>query len=159
MKTLKINFREPNIDRYFEIMAAGCNLGFVFKTHVRDLPKGYNEIIQQIVPDYELSSLQDCDFCIEYPENFYFDQLFNDKIEPIEDVLSRAYKVIEAKEYKLNPIGLQLLKNASERMKLGKDQIQEIIYLAYVISRLDDSNEVKAEHFGEAIQYSKNVSI
>jgi hypothetical protein len=160
MKSLQINFREPNIDRFIEIMAVAFNMNIAaFKFHISNMPKGYANFIYSVFQLYIISTKEDCDFLVEYPSKFQFDQLFNDRNESVETILDRINRVSKIENYEMNPGSYQLLKRATEKLNLNKDQVQSIINLSYVIACLDNAKQIGAEHTAEAIQYIREIII
>ena len=160
MKNLSINFREPSADRFMEILAVAAKFHIPVKANIRNMPEGYRLFIWELLPSFEMNDFETCDFCLEYPENVRFDTLFaNERIESAETIKQRIEQTKQTESKGLNDrAALALLKNGIEKLQLKKDMIQVVVYLSYVISCLDRSAEIRAEHIGEAIQYSKNVS-
>lgn len=123
------------------------------------MPEGYRLFIWELLTHSNLNDFETCDFCLEYPPNVNFNTLFaGERMEPIEAIKQRIEQVKETENKGIASAGMAILKVATERMKLSKDRIQAIIHLGYIISQMDHSSEVKAEHIAEAIQYSKEVS-
>lgn len=157
MKTIEINFREPNIDRFVEIIATSIKFGFNFYIHFKNKPLGYNQFLKDMGIDFTKIKLQnESDFIVEFDPNINFDRLFQSRlIEPVEEIKKRIESVTEIE----NPIldqsgGVQILKTASEKLQISKDDIQNIISLSCVIAAMEGEKEkVKAHYISEAIQY------
>jgi len=155
MKTIEINFREPSIDRFVEIWAVAIKFGWPFYATLKNMPNGYWQFAECIGIYSRLLSLQNNpDFIIEFPEKVNYGNLFR-RVEPIEDILNRINSVIEIENPQLKNDGaLQLLKTATDRMNISKDDIQNIISLSCVIAAMDgEKSEIKAHHIAESIQY------
>ncbi len=159
MKNLSINFRDPAADRFIEILAVAEKFGLNPKIHILNLPEGYMPFVREFLPNFFMINFEDCDFCLEYPPNVNFNTLFaGERMEPIDAIKERIEQVKETESKGISSAGMAILKNAVGKLQLNKDRIQEIIYLGYIISQMDHSSEVKAEHIAEAIQYCKEVS-
>jgi len=158
MKTPQINFRSPNVDRFIEIMVLVNKFGFNYKSCIRNGPKLYNSFYVSL--DYVNSEIDESMFVNEHgtpedcPINFY--RLFN-KQEIAEIINERIAKVVPFNYDSITDDSSKaLLKAASEKLNLNKDQIQAIIDLSCVIASMENSKEIQAQHIAEAIQYIKH---
>lgn len=158
---MKINYREVNVDRFLEMMAIAKKFDFNFKFHIKGMPKLYNEFLEILslqlnCEKLEVSPINESDFVIEFPEFVNFNLLFKTP-ENISIIVDRILKSELVLTEKLDDTILSLLKNAVKKLNYNKDEIQNCIDLASVISSMDSST-IKAEHIAESIQYnSKNV--
>lgn len=147
---MRINFREENIDRFLSIMGyyeqfykrvpLYCfkNAPKLYLTHIKDM--GYPEPCEK----------SEADFCIEHPDFVHFDKLFKKGVYSQE-----TFRIMP--ESDLCTASLSLLKNAVEKLNLNKDQIQNILDLAYIIACCDEKT-IKAEHVAESIQYCNLIN-
>lgn len=157
MSIIKINFREPNADRFAEILATGYALKIDLKGHIMNMPKGYVEFLKNIshpswFDTHFVTRKEDADFVCEYPEKLNFSGCF-DICGGTEIIVKRAMSVRHLQDPVINGSCMTLLKNACERLSLNRDQLQKTIDLAYVIACMDKAKSIEAHHVAEAIQY------
>jgi len=157
MNSIKINFREPSVDRFAEILATGYALKIDLKGHIVNMPKGYVEFLKYIshpswLDMHFVTRKEDADFVCEYPEKLNFSRCFDVPDEPGE-VIKRMLAVRHLQDPVIDGPGMALLKNACEKLNLNRDQLRKTIDLAYVIACMDKAKSIEAHHVAEAIQY------
>jgi hypothetical protein len=151
MKTPKINFREENVDSFMEILAVAKKLGYPKKYFIKNKPLGY--VLDEELGIKELETTKDKAVCFNtFNEEFSFTNLFR-MFEPVDEIKNRIDRVYEVDNANLDEPSKTLLKNATEKLKLSKDQIQNIIELSCIIGSMDGS-VCEAQHIAEAIHYS-----
>jgi len=160
MNRIQINFREPYVDRFVEILATCFRLDFCIRGYIKNAPNGYLSFVLGIIPDPEwLKQLvdiaeQNADFICEYPKKLNFSRCFDVTLESIEAIAERIRSVQPIPDPTFKDSGCRaLLKQACERLELNRDQLQKTIDLAYVIACMDKAKEIDACHAAEAIQY------
>jgi len=153
---IQINYREPNVDRFIEIMATAKKFNYEPKFHILNMPRLYVKFLNK----FELKNEEDitkADFAVEHTEIVDFNTLFK-KPESINDITSRIVNCKPTNTESLCVSSLAILKNASEKLNFTKDDIQDCINLAHIISFMDESN-IKVEHIAESIQYKSIIKI
>lgn len=154
MKTIEINFRQPHIDRFIEIMATAKNMGFKFKFSIigiENVKKYHSYMIQLNDSLINNPSYKESDYVINI-DDYNFKRLF-DKFESIDTVKARIMMYKPKDINKISDGAKSLLENASDKLSLTIDQIQAAINLASVIARTEDCDTIEAHYMAEAIQY------
>lgn len=90
-------------------------------------------------------------------------QIFKEKVQKARELQTSRQGFLNAKipntkiyEYiKIDESTKQLLRQASEKLKLSARSIHRILKLSRTIADLDESNEIKTDHLLEALQYRK----
>jgi len=157
MKTPQVNYRQPNIDRFIEIIFCAYILGFKEMTFkIYNLPLNYqNFIYDWFVNEYQIIfsfDITNPSFC-----NYYtipYDFLKDKKYESFFFIINRVKNIKSIEDIELNEASKTLLIHACKKIDIKDiDKIQNIIDLSSVIACMENSKEIKAEHIAEAIQY------
>lgn len=146
---MKINFREPNIDRFLSLIEFYHQMyNKPAKYAFLNAPKLYLDHIKGLNITRPCT-LDAADFYIEHPVKLNFNKLFGK-----ENLYTPDDPIEMPATEQLDSSSLALLKKADERLELNKDQVQNILDMSYIIGCFDQS-EIKVEHVAEAIQYIK----
>lgn len=153
---MKINFREPNADRFVEILVVARKKEICVHGHIANMPKGYSKFIHDIDPALLVCSLENAQLVCEYPPNVNFTWLFKEYIPDL-NILERIQAVVKREYESIDSPSMAILKHATEKLNFNKDDIQVIIDVASVIAMMDNSDKIRPEHIAEAIQYQKKT--
>lgn len=151
MITPKINYRQPNIDRFIEIIYSAHRLDFKFTYKIENLPKSYLNELRDYVNLFYLVN-ENPNFYNSY--EFPYDYLLDKKHESFKEINRRVKTIQPNNNLTLNDASKTILKNAVNKLNIkDADTIQNIIDLSSVIAIMEDSTEIKPEHIAETIQY------
>lgn len=155
-----------NIARAYEIAAAGEHTLSIIPGQT-DTPEQSRQMAsncRDFREYYNANEGFDSDIVVEIHNigaNDILSALLNKRYETFSDILKRI------DEYKKAPITAELnlrgaveslLKSAIDKLSLSVRQVTSIIAVSKTIAGLAGSNEVKAEHIAEAIQYQSAIS-
>lgn len=155
MKTIPVNFRHPNVDRFVEIMSTAYKLKLPMSFHLLNKPKGYDNFLFSFsFASYE-TDITRAEFVCSFPEETNFNTLFTNfsNHEPIEDIQKRISSVKPVNNTVLDHVSKELLKVAAQRLTFSPDQVNSVLKLAAVIAAMEEKT-IEAHHMSEAIHYS-----
>lgn len=155
-----------NIARAYEIAAAGGHTISIIpgQTDTPEQSRQMSSNCKDFCEYYSAVNNFDSDIVVEMHNigpNDILSALHNKRYETFSDVSKRI------DEYKKAPITVELnlrgaveslLKSAIANLSLSVRQVTSIIAVSKTIAGLAGSNEVKAEHIAEAIQYQSSIS-
>ena len=184
MDRFKVEFREPNVDRFLEVYLTLCFSGVFYDAVIYGGNERHNILFTKMVQ--EINNMIDTDknsaskinmpplrvlprsgqpiktvFLVEMPEhpilriNHITCKPYEDPRDIILRICTALGKSVDAN--KLPDAGISLLKISYERLGLNSIQTQAVLDLTICIAKLDGSEFVKPEHIAEAIMYVSNM--
>jgi hypothetical protein len=151
---LKIEFRNPQTDRFIEILACMEKAGFKKTFHVYNAPKGLNNFLDRLLHPCDFVNIKEADYVHEYLEQRFGKGILREQ-EPIEQIIERIHNFTLKDYNELPKVSEELLKMAQSRLSFNLDQLQNCLDMAMVIASMDNSDKICPEHTSEAIHYVK----